>query len=165
MFDASCRQCAMVSKPSVKHLGMWEKDKVRPNTRDLPQFDKFFLYITEHSRHRPNCTRLIVDINWVLFSSQQLSRRYGFLQAGFAIIVIIGRRCARIYNSCIFGSASDRMTLPIDMKNLSNCQRPANVPKEVFSIPKGSTRTKHILAESPHDSVGPSAITEDVDGS
>lgn len=40
-----------------------------------------------------------------------------FLQTGFAICTI-GRRCARLYSSFICGSASERITLPMDMKKL-----------------------------------------------
>lgn len=40
-----------------------------------------------------------------------------FLQAGCAMCTI-GRRCARLYSSWNWGSASDRITLPIDMKKL-----------------------------------------------
>jgi hypothetical protein len=59
-----------------------------------------------------------VEVDWVLLSYRMICRwSHDFLHAGFAIS-IIGRRWARIYMSCSLGSASDRMTLPMDMKKL-----------------------------------------------
>ncbi len=38
--------------------------------------------------------------------------------------MIIGRRCTRMYASWMMGEESERITLPIDMKNLiESCQR------------------------------------------
>lgn len=75
----------------------------------------------------------------------------------------MGLRCARMYISCSLGSASDRMTLPIDMKKLRNLVSIEQDAKEEAGKPKGGTGSEHILAQRPHDSVGAGSVSENVD--
>lgn len=56
------------------------------------------------------------------------------------------------------------MTLPIDMKKLRDLVSIEWDAEEEADIPKGGTGSEHILAQSPHDSVGTSSVSENVDG-
>lgn len=69
----------------------------------------------------------------------------------------------------MIGEASDRITLPIDMKKLraqciSRCPYCLFRRQKRHGIPKCCPGGAHILAQGPHNPVGPSAVSEDADG-
>jgi hypothetical protein len=99
-------------------------------------------------RMRPLDARLYkvnVEVDWVLLSYRMICRwSHDFLHAGFAIS-IIGRRWARIYMSCSLGSASDRMTLPMDMKKPKVAPEPAMYWPRVLMMPLGPAPYRKML--------------------
>lgn len=83
------------------------------------------------------CPSLADPVDAAAFASAAAAAApYDLFQAGFAIITM-GRRCARMYSSCILGSPSDRMTLPIDMKKPKVAPEPSIYWPSVLMIPLG----------------------------
>lgn len=75
---------------------IYKRGNVRSNTRVFDIRDILLCILQRTAVIGQTVHATYVDIYGVLFSSPKFHSRYDFLQAGFAIVVIIGRRCARI---------------------------------------------------------------------